>query len=172
MRRRTSRPKDAREFFAPLAVISVADRTSRDPDTGVAVDDVRAWEREHRRLSEGAFVVMDSGWGQRVADSEAFVSVDAQEVMHFPGFTLEAAEFLTVERDIVGVGVDTLSLDTGISSFRGGYPAHLTFLPAGKYGLELMANLNAVPPSGATLIVGAPKHQGGSGGPARVFAVS
>ena len=52
------------------------------------------------------------------------------------------------------------------------FAAHLTFLPAGKYGLELMANLDDVPPAGATLIVGAPKHQGGSGGPARVFAVS
>ena len=76
---------------------------------------------------------------------------------------------MTEERDIVGIGVDTLSLDVGMST---DFAAHLTFLPAGKYGLELMANLDDVPPAGATLIVGAPKHQGGSGGPARVFAVS
>ncbi len=169
---RTTDQMDAREFFAPLAVISIADRASRDPDTGVTVDDLRAWEREHGRLPEGTFVAMDSGWDRRVTDSKAFVNADAQEVMHFPGFTVEAAEFLTKERVIVGVGVDTLSLDVGMSSVRGAYPAHLTLLPAGKYGLELMANLNDVPPSGATLIVGAPKHQGGSGGPARVFAVS
>ena len=40
-----------------------------------------------------------------------------------------------------------------------------------KYGVELIANLNAVPPSGATIIVGAPKHEGASGGPCRVYAV-
>ena len=166
---RTTDQMDARQLFAPLAVISIGDRADRDPDTGVTVDDLRAWERQHGRLPHGAFVAMDSGWERRVGDSEAFVNADAQEVMHFPGFTVDAAEFLTKERDLVGVGVDTLSLDIGMSS---GYPAHLTFLPAGLYGLELIANLGDVPPTGATLIVGAPKHQGGSGGPARVFAVS
>jgi kynurenine formamidase len=112
---------------------------------------------------------MNSGWDQRVGDSQAFLNADAEAVLHFPGFSGEAAQFLIEERDIVGVGVDTLSLDVGMST---DFAAHLTFLPAGKYGLELMANLDDVPPAGATLIVGAPKHQGGSGGPARVFAVS
>ena len=160
---------DPQQFFAPLAVISIADRAARDPDTGITVDDLRAWERQHGRLPDGAFVAMNSGWDQRVGDSQAFLNADAEAVLHFPGFSVEAAQFLIEERDIVGVGVDTLSLDVGMST---DFAAHLTFLPAGKYGLELMANLDDVPPAGATLIVGAPKHQGGSGGPARVFAVS
>ena len=160
---------DPRQFFAPLAVISVRDRAAQDPDTGVTVDDLRSWERQHGRLPDGAFVAMHSGWDRKVSDTPAFRNMDAQGVMHFPGFTGEAAAFLTEERDIVGAGVDTLSLDLGIAM---DFAAHLTFLPANKYGLELMANLESVPPAGATLIVGAPKHVGGSGGPARVFAVS
>ena len=88
---------------------------------------------------------------------------------HYPGFSGDAAAFLCDERDIVGVGVDTFSLDTGNAE---GYPAHRTFLPAGKYGVELMANLATVPAVGTTIIVGAPKHERGSGGPARIFAVS
>ena len=160
---------DPRQFFAPLAVISIADRVARDPDTGVTVDDLQAWEEQHRRLPDGAFVAMNSGWDRRVDDSAAFLNADAQGTLHFPGFTSEAAQFLTEERDIVGVGVDTLSLDVGTSI---DFAAHLTFLPAGKYGLELMANLGSVPSSGATLIVGAPKHRGGSGGQVRAFAVS
>ena len=160
---------DSWQFFAPLAVISIGDRATQDPDTGVTVDDLRTWERQHGRLPAGAFVAMNSGWDRRVGDSQAFLNADAHGGMHFPGFAADAAQFLTEERDIVGVGVDTLSLDVGTSD---GFPAHLTFLPANKYGLALMANLGSVPPEGATLIVGAPKHQGGSGGPARVFAVS
>ena len=105
---------DARQFFAPLAVISVADRATRDPDTGVTVDDVRVWERRYGRLPQRAFVAMDSGWDQRVGDSESFVNADAHGVQHAAGFTVEAAQFLTEERDIVGVGVDTLSLDLGM----------------------------------------------------------
>ena len=160
---------DPRQFFAPLAVISIADRVARDPDTGVTVDDLQAWERQHGRLPEVAFVAMNSGWDRRVDDTAAFLNADAQGTMHFPGFTPEAAQFLTEDRDIVGVGVDTLSLDLGTSM---DFAAHLTFMPANKYGLELMANLESVPSSGATLIVGAPKHRGGSGGQVRAFAVS
>lgn len=159
----------ARQFFAPLAIISIADRAARDPDTGVTVEDIRTWETSHGPLPRGAFVAMDSGWDRRAGDGRAFANADENRVMHFPGFTVDAAEFLTTERDIVGVGVDTLSLDLGMVT---GYPAHLVFLPAGKYGLELIANLGDLPPAGATIIVGAPKHGGGSGGPARVFAVT
>ena len=146
---------EPRQFFAPLAVISISDRAAQNPDTGVTVDDLSAWERQHGRLPEGAFVAMNSGWDRRVDDSQAFLNADAQGVLHFPGFTAEAAQFLTQERDIVGAGVDTLSLDLGTSM---NFAAHLTFLPASKYGLELIANLDSVPPAGATIIVGAPKH--------------
>ena len=165
----TTDQMDPRQFFAPLAVVCIRDRAAQDPDTAVTVDDLRTWERQHGRVPDGAFVAMHSGWDQRVGDSQAFLNADARGAMHFPGFTAEAAQFLVEERDIVGVGVDTLSLDVGTST---DFAAHLTFLPAGKYGLELIANLGNLPPSGATLIVGAPKHLGGSGGPARVFAVS
>ena len=107
---------DPQQFFAPLAVISIADRAARDPDTGITVDDLRAWERQHGRLPDGAFVAMNSGWDQRVGDSQAFLNADAEAVLHFPGFSVEAAQFLIEERDIVGVGVDTLSLDVGMST--------------------------------------------------------
>ena len=157
------------QFFAPLVVISITDRADRDPDTAVTVDDIHAWEQRHGRVPQGAFVAMNSGWDRRVGDSQQFLNTDADGAMHFPGFSVDAARLLTEDRDIVGVGVDTLSLDVGTSA---DFAAHLTFLPAGKYGLEVMANLDNVPPAGATLIVGAPKHLGGSGGPARVFAVS
>ena len=88
--------------------------------------------------------------------------------MRAPGFSEDAAKFLTKERDIVGAGVDTLSLDIAAASK---FVAHLAFLGAGKYGVELIANLNTVPPSGATIVVGGPKHEGASGGPCRVYAL-
>ena len=154
-------------LVAPLAVVSVESRAVRDPDTLLTVDDIRAWERQHGRLPAGAFVAMLSGWDSRVGDSEQFINADAAGVHHWPGFSVEAARFLTEERDIVGAGVDTLSLDTGTSA---DFAAHQTLLPAGKYGVELMANLASVPPAGAMLIVGAMKHRGGTGGPVRALA--
>ena len=103
-------------FIAPLAVVSIESRAARDHDTLLSVDDIQAWERQHGRLPDGAFVAMLSGWNSRIGDSAQFINADAEGVHHWPEFSVEAARFLTEERDIVGAGVDTLSLDTGTSA--------------------------------------------------------
>jgi kynurenine formamidase len=159
----------ADRLFAPLAVISIEARAVKDADTLVTVDDLLAWEKRHGRLPRGAFVAMHSGWDARIGDPERFLNQDMTGTMHAPGFSEQAARFLVRERDIVGAGVDTLSLDAAAADR---FVAHLAFLGAGKYGVELMANLGVVPASGATIIVGGPKHEGASGGPARVFALA
>ena len=158
----------AEKFIAPLAVVNIESRAAMDADAVVTVDDVLAWEKQNGRLPAGAFVAMYSGWGSRVGQPDRFLNKDAKGTMHAPGFSEEVAKFLTKERDIVGAGVDTLSLDIAAASK---FVAHLAFLGAGKYGVELLANLNAVPPSGATIVVGGPKHEGASGGPCRVYAL-
>jgi len=156
-------------FFAPLAVVSIASRAAKDADATVTVDDVLAWEKLHGRLPPGAFVAMHSGWDARIGDAARFLNKDAKGTMHAPGFSEEVARFLVQQRDIVGAGVDTLSLDRADAQK---FVAHLAFLGGGKYGVELIANLGRVPAAGATIIVGAPKHEGASGGPARVLAVA
>lgn len=155
-------------LIAPLAVISVADRAVKAPDTLVSVDDLLQWEKRYGRIPAGALVAMHSGWDARATDIGRFLNRDAKGTLHMPGFSEQAARFLVGERDICGVGVDTLSLDAGAAQK---FVAHVAILGAGKYGVELMANLGRVPPSGATVIVGAPKHVGATGGPARVLAL-
>jgi kynurenine formamidase len=156
-------------LVAPLAVISIEARAMKDADTLVTVDDLLAWEKRHGRLPQGAFVAMHSGWDARVGDAARFLNQDAKGTMHAPGYSEPAAQFLVRERDIVGAGVDTLSLDAAAAQK---FVAHLAFLGAGKYGIELMANLGTVPAAGATIVVGGPKHEGASGGPARVLALA
>jgi kynurenine formamidase len=155
-------------LIAPLAVISLADRAAKDPDTLVVIDDLLQWEKGHGRIPDGALVTLHSGWDARAATIDRFLNRDAKGTMHAPGFSEQAARFLVGERDICGVGVDTLSLDAGAAQK---FVAHIAILGAGKYGVELMANLGRVPPAGATVIVGAPKHVGATGGPARVLAL-
>jgi kynurenine formamidase len=144
------------QLIAPLAVVSITARASKDPDTLVTVDDLRAWEARYGRIPRGAFVAMHSGWTMK-------------DLAHAPGFSEASAKFLVTERDIVGVGVDTLSLDAAVAQK---FVAHLAFLGGGKYGVEMLANLANVPPSGATIILGGPKHEGATGGPVRALAVS
>jgi kynurenine formamidase len=156
-------------LLAPLVVVSIKSRADRDPDAMVRMDDLIGWEKTHGRIPSGAVVAMHSGWDARIGDAKRFLNPDAKNTLHFPGFSEEAARFLVQERDIAGVGVDTLSLDAGVAQK---FVAHLAILGAGKYGVEVLANLGMVPPAGATIIVGGPKHLGATGGPARVFAVA
>ena len=111
---------------------------------------------------------MDSGWDQRANDPPSFLNLDPSGTLHYPGIHPDAAAFLIQERQIVGLGVDTLSLDHGPAI---DFLTHHIVLPAGKYGVEALANLARVPPSGATIVVGGLTHIGGSGSPARVFAL-
>lgn len=155
-------------LVAPLVVISIAERAAKDADSVVTVDDLLRWEKQHGRIPAGAFVAMRSGWDARVTNVDRFLNRDAKGALHAPGFGEQAARFLVTERDIAGVGVDTLSLDAGAVQK---FVAHFAILGAGKYGVEMLANLGSVPPGGATIIVGAPKHEGATGGPARALAL-
>ncbi len=155
-------------LVAPAAVIHIHERAVKDPDAQATADDIRAWERRHGRLPRGAAVFMHSGWESRVGSWQAFRNPDASGVMHFPGFHPSAVEFLLAERDAVGIGLDTMSLDFGASK---DFKTHVTWLPTGRWGLENLANLAMIPPSGAWVFVGAPKVAGGSGGPCRVLAM-
>jgi kynurenine formamidase len=156
------------QFFAPLAVIDISERAASDPDAQLMPDDVLAWEDANGPLPAGAFVAMNSGWASRIDDPAAFINQDADGALHFPGIHPDTAALLIEERDVVGVGVDTLSLDFGGSTDFG---THFTVLGAGKYGLENLAELASVPAAGALLIVGGPKFTLGSGGPSRVMAL-
>jgi len=159
-------PADA--LVAPLVVVRIADRAAKNPVTELEVDDILAWERRHGRVPDGAFVAMDSGWSRRVPVPGAFLNYDAATGQYlWPGISPEAAHFLVSDRRVVGAGVDTTSLDTGTREIP---LAHQTILPAGLYGLECIADLDRVPDSGATLVVGAPRMRAGTGGPARVLA--
>lgn len=155
-------------LLAPLVVVSIAERVARDEDALLVPDDLIAWERRHGRIPDGAVVALHTGWESRTGDPARFLNADASGVMHSPGIGGEAAEWLVRERSIAGAGIDTLSLDFGPSAT---YDAHRALLGAGKYGLECIARLAEVPPCGATLVVGAPKHEGGTGGPARLLAL-
>lgn len=155
------------DLVAPLVVIDIRAKATDNPDAQVTPDDVKAWTSANGELPEGAVVAMLSGWGAHVG-SDKFRNVGADgKTMHFPGFHVEAAKQL-LETSTKAIAVDTLSLDFGASP---DFIVHNTWLPAGRYGIEGVANLEKLPITGATIVVGAPKVRGGTGGPARVFAL-
>lgn len=153
-------------LIAPLCVIDIAARAAEDADTTVTPDDLQAWIDANGDIPDGACVAMHSGWAPKV-DTDGFRNSDG-EAQHYPGFHIEATQMLLENTKAASIAVDTLSLDHGISA---DFATHYAWLPAGRFGIECLANLDKVPASGATLVIGAPKHRGGTGGPARIFAM-
>jgi len=156
------------DLFSPLVVIDIAARAAQNPDSVVSPDDILEWERRHGPMPHGACVAMKSGW-DRLLHTPKYVNRDDLGLNHTPGFHPETADLLIHERDVRGLAVDTLSLDTGLSSTKD-FPVHYAWLGSGRWGIEAIANLDAVAESGATIFVGAAKVRGGTGGPCRVVA--
>lgn len=157
------------ELILPAVVIDVSERVEHDHDTMVVPDDLLDWERRHGPMPERFALLARTGWAARVHDAAAYLNADDSGTMHAPGFSPELTEFLKDERPGArAIGLDTASLDIGASS---DFQAHASWLPSGRYGIENLANLDQLPASGATVIVGAPALSGGSGGPSRILAL-
>lgn len=154
-------------LVVPLCVIDIKARAAYDADAQVTPDDVKSWINANGHIPENACVAMDSAWAQKV-NSTGFRNTDENGKQHYPGFHVETVEMLMEETKAMSIATDTMSLDHGISE---DFAAHYAWLPSGRFGIENIANLDKVPVKGATLVIGAPKHRGGSGGPARIFAL-
>ncbi len=109
----------------------------------------KASEHRNGTIPAQSVVIANTGWSARWKQGEPYRNADAKGVMHFPGFSVEAARRL-VERKVAGLGIDTLSVDYGPSS---DFKVHYTTQPNGIYHIENMANLDQLPAKGATLIV-------------------
>jgi kynurenine formamidase len=157
----------ARSLVVPLAVVDIRARAAETPDAQLTPDDIRTWESANGELPNGCCLALNSGWDRR-ASGPGYRNADDTGTMHFPGIHSEAAQMLLEEREVAGLGVDTLSIDHGPST---DFPTHRRWLPAGRWAVEGLANLDEVPALGATIVIGAPTVEGATGGPSRIFAL-
>jgi len=158
---------DLKDLIVPVAVIDIEEKASHNRDAELTVDDIKNYENQNGKIPVNACVMMYSGWEKRLKDS-SFIGIDSVQVKHYPGFSNEAIQFLISQRNIAGIGVDVLSFDPGIDE---NYTGHKMLFKAGKWGVECVANLDKIPKSGATIIVGAPKVGKATGGFSRIIAV-
>jgi kynurenine formamidase len=160
----------AARFVGPACVIDVAADVERNVDFLLTPDRIEAWEREHGRIPKGAWVLLRTGWSRRT-DPSAFLNVGA-DGPHSPGFDAKASRMLT-DRDVLGVGVETIGTDAGqAGAFDPPFPNHTIMHGAGKFGLASLCNLDRLPPTGAIVIAAPLKIVQGSGSPVRVLAIT
>jgi kynurenine formamidase len=161
----TSYPASQR--VVPAVVIDVRDKAARDADYQLTTVDVLVWESTHGKIAPNSFVILLTGWEDKWNDPKAFINQDAKGSLHFPGFAGATTKWLLAERQISGLGIDTHGVDPGLET---SHATNTQIAKAHKIAIECMANLDELPPTGATLVIGPLQLQGGSGSPASIVA--
>ncbi len=156
------------ELFGSAVVIDTREQSKGNADYLLSKQDILDWEELYGPIPARAIVLMLTGWGEKWSDYQAYKNEDESGKMHFPGFSKEAALLLSKERNILGIGIDTFSVDAATAD---GFPVHGIVNGAGKFHLENVANLHELPPAGAFIITAPIKLEGGSGGQVRIFGV-
>jgi kynurenine formamidase len=154
-------------------VLDVSEKCARDADYQVSVEDFAAWEREHGPLPDGSIVLLRTGFGRRWPDRRSYMGTDergadAVAKLHFPGLHPDAARWLTRERKVKAVGLDTPSIDYGQSTL---FESHRVLFEQNVPAFENLANLEQLPAQGFHIVALPMKIKGGSGGPLRAVAI-
>jgi kynurenine formamidase len=161
---------DPGDLFLPAVKIDIRAQSARDADYGATIDDIRRWERRYGRIPRGAAVILWTGWEDKWG-TDAYPNLDADGVIHQPGFLLETVEWLIQTRRLDrrgALGTDTFSPDRGVDTDFG---VSVALYDRHRISLENLANLGSLPPKGAWVLVGGPRHKAGSGSTATIFGV-
>jgi kynurenine formamidase len=156
-------------LIAPLCVLDVTMQVRSNPDYEVSVGDIAQWEQIHGEIPAGAVVLARTGWGERWNSPQAYRNRDKKGVMHYPGYSPDAARFLVEGRMALALGIDTLSVDPGSARVSA---VHQYTLAHSVYHLENVANLERVPDAGALVVVAPMKLEGEVDGPVRILALT
>jgi kynurenine formamidase len=151
--------------------VDVTADVQNDPDFLLTVDRVKQWEAKNGRIPAGAWFLLRTGWSKRT-DAKGYINLQ-KDGPHTPGFVKECSEFLAKERDVLGVGVETVGTDAGrAATFEPPFPNHYVMHGSGKFGLAGLCNLDQLPAIGAVVIAAPLKIVNGSGSPLRAIAIT
>ncbi len=156
------------DLIGPAIVIDVTLKCRRNPDYMLSKKDIEAWEDENGKVPSGAIVIMYTGWQAKWETPSVYLNKGKDGFLHYPNFSVDAAQFLIRERDIKAIGIDTIGVDPGQSSI---FPVHIIMHKSGKYLIENLTNLDRLPTTGAVIIALPIKIEKGGAAPARVIAL-
>ena len=139
-----------------------------DSDYMLSIDDIQAWENQHGEIGSGYLVLLRTGWQEKWHNEKTFLNKDVRGNMHFPGFGVDAAKLLIEKRNIAGIGIDTHGVDGGKDT---SFSVNRLILNKPRIVLENLTNLEQLPHTGITVVLGILRLQGGSGSPGGVIAL-
>jgi kynurenine formamidase len=154
-------------FYRAGVCIDVSTPASSNADYRVTIDDIKRFEATEGVIPSGAVALIATGWDKFWNDPGRYMN-ERSGVKHFPGLSPEAVAYLAKDRHVVGIGIDTPSIDYGPST---AFEAHKVSMPLNVYHVENAAGLTSLPRKGFMVIVAPIAIRDGSGGPTRLFAI-
>ena len=162
---------DPKEMVMPLVIIDVHKKVEKNPDYQIPMEDIKEWEKKYGSIPQGSFVAMRTDWSKRWPNQDAMQNKDKNGISHYPGWGMEVLKYLFEQRKVTAIGHEPTDTDPGVATSKDDYSLETYVLSTNHYQIELITNLDQVPVAGALVIVSFPKPKGGSGFPARVFAI-
>jgi kynurenine formamidase len=160
-----------RRFVGPACVMDVSREVAANEDFLLMPNHVTAWEKQHGAIPKDSWFLLRTDWSKRTT-AKSFLNV-REDGPHSPGFHKSTSELLAKDRQVLGVGVETVGTDAGqAGTFDPPFPNHGTMHGNGRFGLASLRNLDQLPPTGAIVIAAPLKIVGGSGSPLRVLAIA
>lgn len=161
------------QLIGEAVVVDVTRQCAGDRDYQVNVKDLENWERENGKIPVGAILLLRTGFGKYYPDRKSYMGTEARgpaavAELHFPGLHPDAARWLTENRSINAIGLDTPSIDYGQSTL---FESHRILLAKNIPAFENVANLDKLPLKRFSVIALPMKIQGGSGAPLRIIAI-
>ena len=161
------------QLMGPGIVVDVTKQCDRNPDYLISERDLKDWEQRHGKIPAGTIVLLHTGFGRFYPDRKRYLGTDQRGAaavpnLHFPGLHPNAARWLTQNRRIKAIGLDTASIDYGQSTL---FESHRTLFSKDIPAMENVANLDKLPATGFSVIALPMKIKGGSGGPLRIVAI-
>jgi len=156
----------------PLCVVDITEKVKKDPCYAVTVEDLKDYEAKYGRIPEGAFVALYTGWSKNWPDMNALSGIKEDGSENFPSWSLPALQFIYEERNAAANGHEALDTDaSAVAAAEGDLVCERYVLQKGKLQIEVLCNLDQVPPAGALLFAAYPNIKGATGLPVRVWAV-
>ena len=162
-----------KQLMGPAIVVDVIRQCEKNPDYLVSETDFKNWERRNGQIAAGTIVLLRTGFGKFYPDRKRYLGTDQRGAaavanLHFPGLHPDAARWLTQNRKVKAIGLDTASIDYGQSKL---FESHRILFAKDIPAFENVANLDKLPARGFSVIALPMKIKGGSGGPLRIIAV-